>query len=359
MRIALDVTPCARARRTGIGWYAAHLACALVADLGPGDELLLCTRISRWSDRGFRPPAVPPRVRRRWFHAMLGPRGSPDVFHGTDARLPGRSGARLVATVHDVFSLESSRWADPGFRERKRARYRDIAERAERIVFPSNATRRAYLGHFPQARERAAVVYEGVAPSFAPLPAARVEPVRRRFGLPERYALYVGEVSLRKNLVGQARGLAASGTGLPWVWVGSNSYGAPEIVAEVEKVPGLRVVRTGYLPGDALPAVYCGATLLTFASFSEGFGLPALEAMACGTPAVVADRGALPEITAGSALEVDPEAPEAIGDAIRRLVEDEALRRELGRRGLERAREFSWQRTARETLRVYRDSAAS
>jgi glycosyltransferase involved in cell wall biosynthesis len=356
VRIAIDVTPCARPRRTGIGWYAAHLAQALADQIGADDSLLLCTRLSRWRDRDRRPPCTGRRVRRRWFQAPFGPRGAPDVFHGTDARLPERANAALVATVHDVFSLECDRFATPRFREHKRAHYADIARRAARIIFPSDATRRAYLEHFPSARERSAVVHEGVDRRFAPAASDALDAARRRLGLPERYALYVGEISVRKNLPTQASGLAHSGTDLPWVWVGADSFGAESILAAVAAVEGIRVLRPGYLAADDLPAVYSGATLLTFATLGEGFGLPALEAMACGTPVIAADRGALPEITGGCALEVDPESPRAIGAAIRRLVRDDDLRRELGQRGRERAHAFSWERTARATLAVYRDA---
>jgi alpha-1,3-rhamnosyl/mannosyltransferase len=359
VRIALDVTPAVKPRRTGIGWYAAHLARALAPQLGPEDELLLCTRLSRWRKRRHRPAPAPPAVRARWFQDPFRPRGAPHVFHGPDARLPARSRARLVASVHDVFSLESERFAAAGFRERKRAHYADIAQRATRILFSSAATQRAFLERFPEARERAVVVPLGVDRAFAPASPEQLERVRRSLDLPERYALYVGEISIRKNLPGQARGLAASATDLPWVWVGSDSFGADDILREVESIRGLRVVRPGYVAAEMLPAVYAGAALLTFATLNEGFGLPALEAMACGTPAVVADRGALPETTGGCALQVDPESPEAIGAAIRRIVDDAALAEQLRIRGLEWARAFTWERTARMSLEVYREARSA
>ncbi|HEY5657288.1 MAG TPA: glycosyltransferase family 1 protein [Myxococcota bacterium] len=358
VRIALDLTPAVKPRRTGIGWYAAELAQALARQIGPRDDLLLCTRLSRWRKRRHRPACAGPRVRQRWYQAPFGPRSAPDVFHGTDARLPQRCRAALVATVHDVFSLESERYANAQFRERKRAQYGDIARRAARIIFVSAATQRAYLEHFPDAATRGAVVPLGIDPRFAPAPRDTLAETRRRLGLPEEYALYVGEISVRKNLPTQARGLALSGTDLPWVWVGADSYGAGPILEAVHAVQGLRVLRPGYLAAEDLPAVYSGAALLTFATFSEGFGLPALEAMACGTPALIADRGALPEVTGGCALAADPESAEAIGAAIRRLAQDESLRDELRVRGLEWVRPFTWERTARETLAVYRSAVA-
>jgi glycosyltransferase involved in cell wall biosynthesis len=352
------VTPAVKPHRTGIGWYAVELARALAAHIGPEDALLLCTRLSRWRNRHQRPACTGSRARQRWFQAPFGPRGAPDVFHGTDLRLPERCRAALVASVHDVFSLESERYAQTKFRARKRAQYADVAKRASRIIFSSAATQRAFLEHLPIDRDRCSVVHLGVDPRFAPASSERLAETRRRLGLPEQYALYVGEISVRKNLPTQARGLALSGTDLPWVWVGADSYGAGPILEEVRAVKPLRLLRPGYLAAEDLPAVYSGATLLTFATWSEGFGLPALEAMACGTPAIVADRGALPEITGGCALTLDPASAEAIGAAIRRLACDDSLRRELRQRGLDWVRPFTWERAARETLEVYRGAVS-
>ena len=353
VRIALDVTPAARPRRTGIGWYAQHLAVALTDALSPGDELNLCTRLSRWRARDQRARA--PRARNRWFQAPWGPMGRPQIFHGTDARLPERCRAALVATVHDVFSLDSPHWANARFRARKRQHYEEIATRAQRIVFDSQATRDRFITYFPDTRDRGRVVHLGIDAGFRPAPPTDIARVRERHGLPERYALFVGEISKRKNLPNQARALSDSGCGLPWVWIGRDSFGAEEIHAQIQQLPELRIVRPGYLPAEDLPAVYSGATLLTFTSWDEGFGLPALEAMACGTPAVVTDRGALPEITEGAALRADPGDPAAIASAILRIAEDEELREHLTEVGLQHARRFSWAKTALETLAVYRE----
>ena len=353
MRIAFDATAAVRPQRTGIGWYAAHLARELAAELEPRDALLVCTRVSRWKRRVYRPELGNPRALQRWFQGWFGPRGAPDVFHGPDGRLPGPRRTALVATVSDVFSLVSDRFAAARFRARKRHRYRDIARRARRIIFPSDATRREFLEFFPDAAARAVVVPHGVSHEFTPQTAERIAAVRLRLGLPARYALYVGEISVRKNLPGMARGLAASGLALPWVWVGKDSFGADPVVAAVRDTRGVEVVRPGYVPFADLPAVYAGAAVLTFATSHEGFGMPALEAMACGTPVLASDRGALPEVVGDCALLAPPDDPVAIGAALRRAALDEDAAASLRARGLARAAEFSWRRTARETRAVY------
>jgi glycosyltransferase involved in cell wall biosynthesis len=357
VRIALDVTSAVKPRKTGIGWFITHLVGAMCHELGPDDRLLLCTRLSRWKKRRHRPRAEHPQVAHRWFEP-LGPRGGADLYHGLDKRLT-RGSLPKVVTIHDVFSLVSDRFADERFRSRTQARYAEIARCADRIVFPSACSEREFLGFQPEANGRTAVVPHGVDPAFRPSEPDRVADVRRRYGLPERFALYVGEISLRKNLPGMARGLAAAEADLPWVWVGSDAHGAVQILDEVRAVPGLETIRLGYVPFADLPAVYGAATLLTFVTHHEGFGLPALEAMACGTPAVVSSRGALPEVTAGCALEATPDEPTGIGEAVRRIARDGACAAELRRRGMDRAATFTWQRAARGHLAVYRDVLAA
>ena len=120
-----------------------------------------------------------------------------------------------------------------------------------------------------------------------------------------------------------------------------------------ESMAGLEVIRLGYVPLADLPSLYAAARCLSFATFHEGFGLPALESMACGTPVVVSNRGSLPEVTGGYGIEVDPDQPEEIGAALRRLWDDDPLHDHLRERGLKHAEAFSWERAARAHMAVY------
>jgi glycosyltransferase involved in cell wall biosynthesis len=262
----------------------------------------------------------------------------------------------MVATVHDVFSLVSDRWCHGAFREKSLRRYRTAAERAAHVIFDSHSTRREYLEHFPQVADRSSVIHLGLDPAFSPPAPQTVASVRERYGLPERFVLYVGEISARKNLPGMARGVLASGTEMPWVWVGPPSYKSDEIVPEVESMPGIDLRRLGYVPFADLPALYAAARTLSFATFHEGFGQPALEAMACGTPVVVSNSGSLPEITGGYGLEVDPDDPEEIGAALRSVWEDDALHDQMRERGIKHAEAFNWERTALQHMAVYRSA---
>jgi glycosyltransferase involved in cell wall biosynthesis len=262
-----------------------------------------------------------------------------------------------VATVHDVFGLSTRPWAEETFRVRERKRYADVAERAARVIFPSQATRDAYLAVYPGVRGRDVVVPHGVAPWFRPQDERRIAAALRQHRLPPRYLLYVGRVEARKNLDGMARAVAIAGLDLPWVWIGPDGFGAAEAAAAAER-EGIAVVRRRSLASEALPAVFAGAVLLTFVTHEEGFGLPALEAMACGTPVVASDRGAGAEVVGSAGRCVSPEEPEAMAAALREVAREGPQARDLAARGRLRAAGYAWAATARATWAVYADAAA-
>jgi alpha-1,3-rhamnosyl/mannosyltransferase len=192
---------------------------------------------------------------------------------------------------------------------------------------------------------------------FRPRPAAEVAANRARYGLPERYVLYVGSNKPHKNLPALVQA---------WEHVrGREPGGALVIAGHVDrKHPELRRLLAARGLGDSvrllpnvadadLPALYSGATVFAFPSRYEGFGLPPLEAMACGAPVLCARTSSLPEVVGDAALTYDPDSPGELAAELGRLVADPELRRDLSRRGQRRARDYSWRRTALGTLRVY------
>jgi glycosyltransferase involved in cell wall biosynthesis len=189
-----------------------------------------------------------------------------------------------------------------------------------------------------------------------------VAAVRARYGLPDRYLLFVGTVEPRKNLtrlLAAFESIHADGLTDGLVIVGKRGWLYGDFFARLEESP-LReaVLFPGYVPDGDLPAFYAGAQALILPSVYEGFGLPVLEAMACGTPAVASSAPSIPEIGGDAALYFDPLDVEAMVGAIRRLLRDASLRDEMRRRGLAQATQFSWQRAAAETRAVY-DALAS
>jgi glycosyltransferase involved in cell wall biosynthesis len=206
---------------------------------------------------------------------------------------------------------------------------------------------------------RVPVVPNGTSATFRPRPPAVVADALRRHGVEGRYVLYVGAFKRHKNLTGLVEAFGRARAELPGhrlVLVGPSQWRFDELAAAL-RAPGLAeaVKVLGYVPEQDLPALYAGADVYVLPSFHEGFGIPVLEAMACGTPVVCSTVSSLPEVAGDAALLVDPHDPGAIAAAIVRVVSDAGLAADLRERGLRRAAEFTWERSARDYARVYRE----
>jgi glycosyltransferase involved in cell wall biosynthesis len=209
-------------------------------------------------------------------------------------------------------------------------------------------------------RDKIKVITGAVSPAFRPVvDKGRLEDVRKRYGLHSPFILYVGTLEPRKNLLRLVRAFAGmKKRGLPHklVMVGQAGWHCKPIFAEVERLNLTQdVMFTGYVPFEDLPALYSAAESMAFPSLYEGFGLPVIEAMACGTPVVTSNSSSLAEVGQGAALLVDPLSTEAIADALASIHMDPAVRHDLSGRGICRAEEFTWERSARLTLQVYEE----
>ncbi len=269
--------------------------------------------------------------------------------------------APCVVAFHDTIPERFPELVFPTRRNRWlwRAKVTLARRQATRIMTVSEASARDLVEVLGVDRARIDVVSEAADPRFHRLPdRAAVDEVRARYGLgePLRYAVYVGGLNPHKNLMGllrAARSLVARFDDFRLAIVGDTSgRGFHDNVAElrdfVARHPELdkRAVFTGYVSDEALVALYNGATAFVLPSLWEGFGLPALEAMACGVPVLASDRGSLPEVVGQAGLLFDPREPEAIAAAIARVLEDDALRERLAAAALDRAERFTWDRGA-------------
>ena len=365
MRIAIDarlwVEP-----RSGIGRYTRSLT----------EHLLQVAPEERWILYVDRPPGPaldgaeirclpwPQRLIWSLWHAPRDLRRRPvDVFHGvTGFELPGRGPWALVTTVHDLVPLRLPGLVPARHRWAVRCLLGGAIRRAHRVIAVSEATRTEHLTRYRLAPARVVVVPEAAASQFAPPAPAALAAARARYGLDRPYVLFVGFLEPKKNLDVLLEAVARLRRAGVWgqtelVVVGAPGWGPdPARHAHVLGLDGA-VRFVGPAPDADLPALYGGALAFAFPSLWEGFGLPALEAMATGAPVVASNRGALPEVTAGAALLVEP-APGPFAEALERLLAEPALREQLRVAGLARAAQFSWERTAKETLAVYRAAAA-
>ncbi len=290
-----------------------------------------------------------------WSSALR--RSDADVFFGCIGQLPlGGVGMPSVVTIHDLAIYRNPEWFPDGQWLSVQHIVPRSLRRADRVICVSNSTARDVETFLGVPHDRLRVVPLGVDPVFRPQPPEVVADVRRRHDLPERFCLFVSSIEPRKNLPVLLDAWAHLDQRLPLVVVGTTGWRARAIEAKLERASG-DVRRLGSVARQDLPALYSAADCLCHPAWYEGFGLPPLEAMACGTPVVVSDRASLPEVVGDAGLLVDPADPDAWTAALERVLNDEELRDDLRRRGRARAQSFSWTRTAQETWRVLQDAA--
>jgi glycosyltransferase involved in cell wall biosynthesis len=287
-----------------------------------------------------------------------------DLLHSPDFIPPLRGARRQVITVHDLHFLFYPQFMTADSRRYYNNQIARAVRSADHILVDSQATCNdlANLLHVPV--DKMTVHMLGVDPAFAPLPDGDIARQKARFGLPQSYILFVGTFEPRKNISGLFEAYHRLRQEMPdvppLVMVGRRGWLYDDIYAKAEALrltDGLVWLEDP--PWSALPTIYNGADVLALPSFYEGFGLTALEAMACGTPTVVADRGSLPEVVGDTGLLIDPDDTAGLAGAIRQVLTDSDLRDRLRTAGLARAATFTWQNTASIVLGVYRRVLAS
>ncbi len=279
------------------------------------------------------------------------------LFHATEHLLPPLRNIPTVLTVHDLIFERF-----PQFHKRMNYLYLRTAmplycRRATAIITISEATKDDLLTFYGVDPAKITVISEAAAPQFVPQSQERIAAVRRRYALPPRYILAVGTIEPRKNLtrlVDACGPLLQEGLADALVLVGSRGWLYESFFQHLETLPWRdKVILPGFVADEDLPAVYGGATLTAQPSLCEGFGLPVLEAMACGSPVCASNASSLPEVAGDAARYFSPKSTEEMSETLRYLLCDPAVRQEMRQAGLQRAATFSWERTARQTMAVY------
>jgi glycosyltransferase involved in cell wall biosynthesis len=286
----------------------------------------------------------------------------PDLYHSPNYILPVALSCPSVVTIHDLAFL------DPSVHRLRSHLYLTAltalaVRKATRIVCVSEYTRRELEAHYPHAAGRVRVVGEGVNERFKPPTEQEAAAFRARLGFEDPYLLFVGSLEPRKNLPRLIRAyegaIAATGAGHQLVIAGGAGWrNGPLREALRHSTLRNRIHVLGYLSEAELPAAYAGAEVFLYPSLREGFGLPPLEAMACGTPVLTSNVSAIPEVVGDAALTVDPNDLGALTDGLSRLLTDVELRKQLRDRGMQRAAEFRWDRVAAQMVQVYEEAIA-
>ncbi len=288
-------------------------------------------------------------------------RMAPDVYHSPNYILPLAIRCPSIVTVHDMAFLDRS------LHRLRSHLYLSLLtllalRKAKRVVCVSGYTRDRLVERFPWTASKARVIGEGISSRFAPQAAPEVASFRARHGIERPYVLFVGTIEPRKNLPRLLRAfervVLEEGVPHELVVAGGNGWKNDEVWATWN---GSRVRErlrfAGYLDERELPAAYSGADVFAYPSLHEGFGLPPLEAMACGTPVLTSNTTALAEVAGTAAATVDPGDERALADELGRLLTDGDRRRVLADQGLDYTRRFRWDRVADEMMALYREAA--
>jgi glycosyltransferase involved in cell wall biosynthesis len=347
-------------RSAGVHQYILHLlrhlpeaGCRVTAFLGPSSPVE-----AGWEVRRSRLPTHRPLARILWeqaFQPAALRQTGVDLAHGPAFVAPLAAPCPTVVTVHDLSFLRFPHLFRPANRLYLRLFTRASVRRARQVIAVSAHAADETVRLLGADPHKVHVVYHGVDPLFRPLPPDEVAAWREARGLPERLMLAVGTLEPRKNLPRLIEAFAnLRRPDLTLALVGGRGWYEQEIFTCVERL-GVKgqVIFPGYVANEELLWWYNAATVFAYPSLYEGFGLPVLEAQACGTPVLTADSSALPEAAGDGALLVDPYRVEAIAEGLRRLLDDEGLREQMRQRGLAHAARFNWQHAAAETVAVY------
>jgi len=359
MHIALDASNLARKAPTGVAVYGIHLI-RQIASLDKENQYTLCYRLSRWKDRRFFFEVDQPNFRTKIIQEPLSFffMRKMDLFHGLDARMVDSRRVKKVVTIHDI-PQHSNQYSGTRNPEKKIRGYREIMAGADRIIADSEYTKADILRFYSISEEKVDVVHLGVEEQLRPKEPTEIQAVLERYGIRSPYLLHVGRVETKKNLSRSLEAFArikkSLSNPIQIVLAGTPGPGGEEVFQAIERLD-LKgdVCLVGYARQEDLPALYAGAMIFLFPSLYEGFGMPILEAMACGTPVLTSNVTSLPEVAGDAAVQVDPYDVESIAEGILRLLATPSLREQCIRKGFERVKEFTWEKTARETLAVYR-----
>jgi len=361
-------------RGAGISWYIYNLLLNL-AQIEAAQQQIRLTAFLH--DRRFQPATdlvlrysafptdkpVPRIIWEQFFQPVALKQAGIDLYHALAFVAPAVISCPFVMTVYDLSYKRFPQAFRPLNRFYLNTFTAHSAKRARAIITISESTRQDVIRYFHVAPEQVRTVYCGVDEGFRPLPQAQVEAFKAQQGLPQGFILFIGTIEPRKNVAALIKAYAAwrrrAGQAPKLIIGGGKGWYYGQVFALVESL-GLRddVIFPGYLPQADLPMWYNAATIFVYPSLFEGFGLPVLEAMACGTPVITSKASSLPEVVGEAGMLVDPTDVDNLSYALERVFNDLTLRDSMRQKGLAQSAKFSWHKAATETLEVYRRTLA-
>lgn len=379
MKIAFDIRPLGEGIHSGVQEYTENLLLHLFAVLEPSDQLVLFSGGRKFdlknkhiikaqkenSNITWRHLDYPSKALNlffslaggRWLEKKL---GDPDVvFYPNINFYPSLPKAKTVLTVHDLsyfrypnfFSYDRRFW-------HKLVRPYCKISRAEQIIAASHSTKDDLVDLLNVDKERIKVIYSGIKESFTDRSpkASSFSDLREKYRLPSDYILCLSTIEPRKNITNVVRAFEKGLKKENLVLVGPKGWSYQSLFREIKNSKAReRINILGACRKEERAALYAGASVVVYPSYFEGFGLPPLEAMACGTPVIVSNLSSLPEVVEDAAIMVDPRRPEEISEAVRLLDSNQELKDKCIKEGLERAKEFDWSAAATKTYRLFKD----
>ncbi|HXG38289.1 MAG TPA: glycosyltransferase family 1 protein [Bacteroidota bacterium] len=348
----------------GIGTYIRQLTCALHDGLPKHYFVLFVSQ----DDNGRIPSSermekvvanVGKYTLREWlFYAGTVRRERVDLFHEPHYTLPAGLSGKSVVTIHDLIHLKFPEYFSAGARAYAWFMMRHAVKNSGAVIAVSERTKQDIVEQFDVREEKVHVVYNGIGKHFRRLePSEALQQFKKRYALEKPFVLYVGGLGRHKNipvLLRAFRILLEKEKGLQLVFAGKRLFEVRELAQEAQRLGIEQCIKDlGMLQDDELVELYNLASVVVLPSLYEGFGFPALEAMACETPVVVSDRGSLPEIVGDAALIVEAENDEAFASSLESVLVDSEVRKKLIERGRSRVAGFTWEEAARKTAQVY------
>lgn len=353
-RISFEVSSMSLSRPTGVGRYIEKLVGSMLDLTAEEFDYSLLYKLSRFSKRKdwWRPDRIKVRLFQEQFKLFF---GKQDLIHGLDCYVPNWKKTIKLASIHDlaILKLKNQNISSQRFYDSRVRLYKQTAALADGIITISQTTAKDISEWLGVSEEKIFVTPLGVEEVYKPVSADRIEDVKKKYGINRSYFLFVGSISERKNTerLVKAYGLSKASDDIQLVLAGEKSFQWEKTAKEIESSNlNKKVIVPGYVDDEDLPALYSGAAGFLFPTFYEGFGLPILEAMSCGTPVLTGDKGAASETSGGHAVIVDVYDVEAIAEGIDKLVKTTQFQKD---EAMKYASEFTWKKCAQKTLEVY------